>query len=405
MNRPHEHVRPLTQVIIKAADSCNLNCTYCHIYNKADQTADRSPRIMSDAVFEATLERIRRHCELATQDRVKLIFHGGEPCQAGHDRIDRWCQQATETLSPQVRVVFSLQTNGTLLNAEWGEVLRRHAVGVGVSLDGPAVLNDRARVDHRGRGSHAAVLRGIDHLRSAGLGFSILSVVQFGVDPVETHRHLVSLGPREISYLLPAETHETVADLTRSYGPTPCADFLVSVFDEWWFNGTIDLRVREFWSIAQMILGGRSLTDAFGAGPVPFVTIETDGSIHGTDKLRACEDGMSNTGLNVVNDDFIDVLGGRSVVAEAMKGIGPPQACAGCDELLTCGGGHLANRYSRARGFDNRSVWCQDILMIFRHIRSRLGIDPAETARRRARLAGLTRIGSSASQVPPSPQQ
>lgn len=390
-------VQPLTQVIVKVAASCNLNCTYCHIYQGADHTSDRSPRLMTDAVFEALVERVSRHCAASGQEHVKLIFHGGEPCQAGPARIDRWCQWASQRLHDEVRVGFSIQTNGTLLDDDWAAVLAEHRVGIGVSLDGPPDLNDRARIDHLGRGTHDAVIRGIDRLRTAGLEYSILSVIPFGIDPLEVHRHLLSLEPREISYLFPAETHDTVSEAKHAYGPTPCADFLVPVFDEWWFNGSMDLRVREFWSIAQMILGGRSTTDAFGGGPVPFITVETDGAIHGTDKLRACEDGMSRTGLNVVNDDFTDVRRTRTIVAAAAAGLGPAPACSGCAEVFTCGGGHLANRYSRAAGFDNRSVWCEDIRIVFDHIRRRLGVDAAETSRRRALLqASAGREGSQA---------
>lgn len=44
---------------------------------------------------------------------------------------------------------------------------------------------------------------------------------------------------------------------------------------------------------------------------------------------------------------------------------------------------------SKARGFDNRSVWCADLLALFRHARMCLGISPEETRRRRQGLAGL----------------
>ena len=341
---------------------------------------------MSDAVFSAMIARIATHCEVSGHPRIKIIFHGGEPFQAGPSRIDRWCEHARKALEPRVRVRFSIQTNGTLLDDAWITTLQRHQIGVGISLDGPEALNDRSRVDHRGRGTYHRVVSGIDRLRSAGIAFSTLSVVPFGVDPLEVHRHLVALRPREISYLFPAETHETIGEVRRSHGPTPCADFLIPVFDEWWFKGTLDQKVREFWSIAQMILGGPSATDAFGGGPVPFVTVETDGSIHGTDKLRACQDGLSATGLNVLSDDFRSVQRTGTVTARAMNGIGAPTPCATCDELSTCAGGHLANRYSEALGFDNRSVWCEDILALFQHIRRRMEIDPAETERRRTRL-------------------
>jgi uncharacterized protein len=44
--------------------------------------------------------------------------------------------------------------------------------------------------------------------------------------------------------------------------------------------------------------------------------------------------------------------------------------CAVCPELHTCGGGSATNRYSRARGFDNPSFWCKDLLKTIGHVRS-----------------------------------
>ncbi len=43
-----------------------------------------------------------------------------------------------------------MQTNGTLLDDEWGAFLKLERL-VGVSLDGPRALNDVARPDKKGK--------------------------------------------------------------------------------------------------------------------------------------------------------------------------------------------------------------------------------------------------------------
>ncbi len=72
-----------------------------------------------------------------------------------------------------------------------------------------------------------------------------------------------------------------------------------------------------------------------------------------------------------------------------MGGLPLPVGCRACPELETCAGGHFPNRYSKARGFDNPSVWCADLLALFTHARMRLGISVEETKRRRGKLAEL----------------
>jgi hypothetical protein len=58
----------------------------------------------------------------------------------------------------------------------------------------------------------------------------------------------------------------------------------------------------------------------------------------------------------------------------------------GCAELLTCGGAQLSDRYSSARGLDNRSIWRDDLLALFGRVRELLGISPRETLLRREAL-------------------
>lgn len=375
--------------IVKVASRCNLNCSYCYVYNQADGGWRDRPALMSDDTFAATIRRISRHCALTGQNAVDITFHGGEPTLVGPDRFARMCEVAGEQLAELVDLTLAIQTNGTRLGARWVAVLREFGVRVGVSLDGPAEINDRFRVDHRGRGSHARTASGTASLKEAGVPFAILSVVQPGADPLRIHHHLVELGSHAISYLLPSETHDTVAPIRERYGPTPCADFLIPIFDEWWLNGSMDVQVREFRNLVRVILGGESRVETIGSPPLRFAVVETDGSIHGHDNLRSCQDGLSVTGLNVHDADFAQISEASPFHEAIMGGLPLPTGCRACPERDTCAGGQLPNRWSKARGFDNPSVWCADLLALFKHVRMRLGVSPQETSRRRVELAAL----------------
>jgi hypothetical protein len=43
----------------------------------------------------------------------------------------------------------------------------------------------------------------------------------------------------------------------------------VAIFDDWWENGTIDLRIREFWEIGRVIMISPEETRARRAGGRP----------------------------------------------------------------------------------------------------------------------------------------
>ena len=379
-------VHALSPFIVKVASRCNLNCSYCYVYNRGDTGWRDRPAFMSEETFEATLEGIRRHCEMSGQPTASIVFHGGEPTLMRPTRFAALCAKARQRLEPSIKLTLSLQTNGTRLDTDWIELLREHGVNLGISLDGPPEINDGARVDHRGRGSYRAVARSIERLSSAGIEFAILSVIQLGADPLRIHRHFLDLGCKSLSYLLPAETYETIAPIREKYGPTPCADYLIPIFDDWWENGTVDIRIREFWEIGRVIMGMPTQLDSIGNPAIRYVSVETDGSIHGLDKLRACEDGLSATQLSVHDNDLFEIAGQSSLHAAVMEGLPLPTGCRACPERETCGGGYLPTRYSAERRFDNPSVWCADLLAIFAHVRKRMGVSREETLERRAAL-------------------
>jgi uncharacterized protein len=376
----------ITQLILKVASRCNLNCSYCYVYNKGDSAWMRRPPVMSTEVFEAALERIRRHCHFTGQRHLLIAFHGGEPCLIGPARLDAWCTRARQVLEGATEVRFSIQTNGTLLDDSWAEVFRKHDVQVGVSLDGPKQENDVFRVSHTGQGSYDQVARGLEKLQEAHVSYGILCVIPLGADPLSVHRHFLALGSSRVTYLLPHFTHDTIAPIRQRYGPTPCADFLTAIFDEWWFNGTMDVRVGDLWNMARIILGGSSEREGLGNTPPRYVFIETDGDIEGLDNLKVCRDGITRIGLNVMAADFQQILQTDTMHGTAIfQGMPLPHACRGCPEADTCAGGYLPHRYSSASGFDNPSVWCADLLKLFTHVRFRMGVTVEDThARRRA---------------------
>jgi uncharacterized protein len=382
---------PISQVILKVASVCNLDCSYCYVYHKADTSWRDRPALMPEEIFDATLGRIRRHCRQTGQNSLRITFHGGEPCLLGARRFDVWCGRIRQALDGVASVDFGIQTNGTRLDDAWGDAFRRHAVDVSLSMDGPKELHDIHRVDHSGRGSYDIVKRGLEVLQAYSIPYGIMSVIPFGCDPLMVHRHFVSLGCKTITYILPNFTHDTIATVRDQHGSTPCADFLIPVFDDWWFNGTIDVCVRDLENIARIILGGSSAIETFGNRPPLYAFVETDGDIEGLDNLYVCRDRLTRIGLNVRKNDFREMLDSDTIHRQAIfEGMPLAHECMSCDERETCAGGYLPHRYSHDRGFDNPSVWCQDLLKLFAHLRMRLGVTVDETNAARQKLKSIS---------------
>jgi len=187
---------------------------------------------------------------------------------------------------------------------------------------------------------------------------------------------------------MPHFTHDTIAPVRQRFGATPCADFLIPIFDAWWFEGSMDVQIDDLKNVARVIMGGRSRSEAIGNDPPGYVFIEPDGEMEGLDNLRSCCDGLSRIKLNVRNSDFFDLLTTETMHSQAIfEGMPLAQTCRSCPEGETCRGGYLPHRYSKDRGFDNPSVWCADLLKLFAHLRSRMGVSIEETKERRRVLA------------------
>ena len=98
---------------------------------------------------------------------------------------------------------------------------------------------------------------------------------------------------------------------------------------------------------------------------------------------------------------------GRSVhshsIAEALEhefialrsgGLKLCDECSACPISSWCAGGYFPTRYGRGHGFDNPSVYCEDLKRLFAHLGGWLAaqdaIDEASRLRINGRLAKLT---------------
>lgn len=362
----------IVSLVVKVAERCNLNCSYCYMYNHADQSYLRRPAFMSDEVFAQLLVRIREYCDRRSKHRMSLLFHGGEPMLMGAERFRRFTNLAREQLGEKLESV-KLQSNATLVDDDWIATLRELGITVGVSIDGPSEIHDQFRVDHAGRGSHTPVLKGLLRLQEHGLLSGVLCVVNPAHSGRGIYRYFRSLGIRSMNFLFPDATHDVKERLYGQYGKTPVADYLIPVFDEWVNEDDPTVKVTCFEDMIRAILGGRVRSDLIGNSRANYLVVDTDGSIQALDALKVCCEGTPESGLNLFEHGFDDLHKGLPLLHRVVhEGIPMCATCDACRERETCSGGYLPHRYSRTNGFDNPSIWCQDLLTLFAYVRNYL---------------------------------
>ena len=145
--------RPLNSVLVKpTGPDCNLNCTYCFYMEKAGLFPESNRHRMSDEVQEELIRQVM----LQSGPSVSFAWQGGEPTLMGLDFYKRAIELEKRYGRGQT-VGNGLQTNGILLTSEWAQFLNQYDWLVGLSIDGPAHIHNRYRLDHGNKGTHRRV--------------------------------------------------------------------------------------------------------------------------------------------------------------------------------------------------------------------------------------------------------
>ena len=364
---------PADQFVLKVHSRCDLACDHCYVYESADQSwRGRPASIPSGVVFRAAL-RIAEHAKTHELDRVEVVLHGGEPLLAGVAGLRAVLVELENALHGVCRLDVKIHTNGVLLNEKFCELFSQYGVGVGISLDGDRTANDRHRNYRDGRSSYNAVVRAIRLLsgdRFRHLYSGLLCTIDIANDPVRVYESLLELDPLRLDLLLPHATWDAQPPRTAG-AATEYADWLIAIFDRWQADG-YPVRIRTFDSIIATLAGGDSATEALGLAPVRMVVIETDGTYEQADSLKVAYDGAPATGLSVFSHPVDSALEHPGIAAR-QRGIADlSAACQRCPVVSSCGGGMYAHRYKTGSGFDNPSVYCDDLLKLISHISSRL---------------------------------
>lgn len=344
--------------VVQPSPFCNIDCDYCYL-------PDRSNKVRMD---EATLRRAfeRLFQSGIAREQVSVIWHAGEPLAVPIAWYERaW--EIIESLRPKdLRVDESFQTNATLIDDRWCEYFRRRGSGVGVSVDGPAMLNDAHRRTRSGRGTFDRVVKGIETLRRHGIDFHAISVLTWDAleFPDELYEFYLSMGIRRVGFNVEEKEGEHTSSTLDREGIVEryrrfLDRFLVRVARE---PGRLE--VRELEEARGLLLSpppdGTCLVND-QADPFVIVSVAADGSFttFSPEFLGLSGEPYGSFTLgNVHRDAFEDVRATprfARLVDDIRAGI---SACKeSCAYYAWCGGGAPANKF-----FENGSLRSSETL-------------------------------------------
>ena len=355
--------QPISQLLVKVATRCNIDCSYCYWFR--DASVYDKPKLMSDDVAHRLLQRIEEHVTRHSLVDLPIILHGGEPLLWGVENFYRFAG-ACEAISSRTgcEIPIAVTTNGVLIDNEWLDCFEAHNISVAISLDGPAHIHDIHRRTFQGNGTHAAVERAARMLGSRDIGVIALAVCNPAFPPEHYVEFFAGCGISSYDIMIP--------DATVDETPPSIGGFYKGLFDLWLeanrSKPTVHIRIIS--DMITALLGNNSPTEGVGHRAVELCTVMTDGSVEAHDVLRIAGDGFTHTKFNIFEHPIDEVRTEPRWKAARDASIDLCEKCRQCKFMNACGGGYLPHRFSRKNGYDNPSVYCDDLYAMFENMQS-----------------------------------
>ena len=348
---------------LKIASRCNLNCSYCFMYNLGDTTYKKQPKFMASETVDQIISKTKNYIQKYNKKEFSFIFHGGEPLLAPKsfyvdfmNKVEKIQQEL-----PNVSFYFDLQTNGVLLDKEWISLFKKLNISPSISVDGTKKAHDMYRVDHKGNGSYDDVFKSAKLLRKEMDFADIACVINIEESPQEIYNSFKKMNASYVNFLIPDYTHD---NFPFDKNKTAMADWLIELF-EIWIKDENRFKIPIFLGLLNSLMRLQENTK----NESTVLVIETNGEIEAIDSLKACGHGFTKTGLNIKNNDFDDIQNtslGNLYFNDFTKKLS--NQCMECPLKEVCKGGRLVHRFSKENGFNNSSVYCNDLIKLIAHV-------------------------------------
>jgi uncharacterized protein len=366
---------PAFHVLAKPTGAqCNLDCAYCFFLSKEALYPDSRFRMTDEALETYT----RQYIEAQRTPEVTFAWQGGEPTLMGLDFFRRAVELQRTYQKPGTEISNTIQTNGTLLDDEWGEFLREQRFLVGLSMDGPAAFHDRYRVDKGGKPTHEKVMRAARLLQEHGAEFNILCTVNSANadHPVAVYRFFRDEVRTQFIQLIPIvervnadgrsflQEGNTVTD--RSVRPDQWGRFLIGVFDEWVRRDVGQVFVQMFDAALASWVGSAPAVCIFAPTCGDALALEHNGDLYSCDHFVEPKYLLGNIG-GLAMVDLVGSEQQRSFGRDKLDGL--PRYCRECDVRFACHGECPKNRFIETPdGEPGLNYLCAGYMAFFRHV-------------------------------------
>lgn len=348
---------PLSVLIKPASGRCNMRCSYCFY---ADETENRSVPFMGIMSQETMRTIVDKALGYAEED-CTFSFQGGEPTLVGLPFYQALSNYAEHCPNPNnVRIHYSIQTNGYSINEEWAKWFSEHEVLVGISLDGPKEIHDRYRRDPLGNGTFDRVMESIELLKQYRVEFNVLTVVSSANagKAAQIYNFFKRQNFRYQQYIECLDPiGQTPGQNPYSLTPKRYEIFLKNLFDCWYRDMKSGRYVyNRYFENLMMIIAGQhpEACNIRGVCAAQWV-IEADGSVYPCDFYALDEWKLGN----ILTDEFDVLEKNRLSCGFVAHSAQVHSDCRKCTWAPLCRGGCRRNREPVTATSTGKNYFCQ----------------------------------------------
>lgn len=331
-----EATRQRYTLVLLLSTGCNLACSYCYLGHRQPTPDVAMPSATALAAVDEALRQ--------PWDEVMVDFGEISVSRGRFEELVGEVVRRADAVGKRARV--AVQSNATTIDPALADLLAEVDAVVGISLDGPQRLHDRARRFRSGAGSYERVVSSLRLLADRGVSVHLIATVaSHNVEhPIDVVEELVSHEPS--SFLLKpvlAEGEAGEAWDAEGVSAEAYASFMVEVVAHAQAHGLqyLDQTATKF---LQRLLGDRNgwrescTSRACGSGRSLHV-------VDGAGRTHACPRFVEEAPPSAT----VPIRLGRRTPPPATSPVlddllpaglrAAPADCEGCEWLPSCGGG------------------------------------------------------------------
>jgi len=372
--------RAFSSMVKPIGSACNLDCSYCYYLDKAPTIyGDQQPGMSMELLEEYT----RQYIEANEVPEVTFVWHGGEPLMAGLEYY-RKAIGFQQKYAGGKTIINSLQTNGTLLNADWCRFFHDHNFLIGISIDGPRDIHDAFRVNKAGRPTFDKVMAGISQMVQYKVEYNTLSVINIKSEGrgAEVYRFLKSVGSRFMQFL-PAVEHVLPAVNGKrpvivkpgtqgsvmapwSVSAPGYGRFMTDIFDEWVLSDVGTYFVQAFDMTLAQWVGVKPGLCIYSETCGDAVVVEHNGDVYSCDHFVYPEFKLGN----ILETELTDLYQSQKQFDFGIrKRNNLPRQCLRCEYYFVCRGECPKHRFLKTEyGEDNLNALCEGFKYYYHHV-------------------------------------